>query len=155
MVECSKKKIMTQVLAKKAMFTLDSFGKYYFVGGGNAGGYGLILKNDSLNYKFILGILNSSLSDFYLKNHTSLFQGGYYSYAKRFIEKIPIKVISREKQKPLIEIVDKILSITKDDDYSKNPEKQAKVKAYERRINRLVYNLYGLTDDEIKIIEAS
>lgn len=56
---------------------------------------------------------------------------------------------------PFIDLVDKILAITKDDDYLENPEKQAKVKEYEHHINQLVYSLYGLTDDEIKIIEEN
>lgn len=48
---------------------------------------------------------------------------------------------------------DKILAITKDDDYLRNPEKQAKVKELEKKIDQLVYKLYDLTDEEIKIIE--
>jgi len=37
----------------------------------------------------------------------------------------------------------------------RNPQKQAKVKEYERQIDELVYKLYGLTDEEIKIVEES
>jgi len=58
-------------------------------------------------------------------------------------------------RKFLINHADKILAITKDDDYLDNPNKQAKVKEYERQIDQLVYKLYGLTDDEIEIIEKS
>lgn len=56
-------------------------------------------------------------------------------------------------EKPFIDIVDKILSITNDDDYFHNPNKQVKVKEYERQIDQLVYKLYELTDEEIAIIE--
>lgn len=41
----------------------------------------------------------------------------------------------------------------KDDDYLKNVEKQAKVRDIEHQIDELVYKLYGLTDDEIKVVE--
>jgi hypothetical protein len=47
----------------------------------------------------------------------------------------------------------KILAITKDDDNMGNPTKQAKVHEYEKQIDQLVYKLYGLTQEEIKIIE--
>ena len=66
---------------------------------------------------------------------------------------MPINNLSKEDQKPFIEIVDKILEITKDEDYSKNKEKQAKVKAYERKIDKMVYKLCKLTPEEIKIVE--
>ena len=46
-----------------------------------------------------------------------------------------------------------ILSITKDDDYLDNPDKQAKVKHLEKEIDKLVYKLYELTPEEIKIVE--
>lgn len=57
-------------------------------------------------------------------------------------------------QKPFTEIVDKILTITKDSDYLENSTKQAKVKEYERQIDQMVYQLYGMTEKEIKIIEG-
>ena len=65
----------------------------------------------------------------------------------------PIVKISSTEQKPFIDIVNKILIITKDEDYLENPTKQAQVKSLEREIDQLVYKLYGLTDDEIRIIE--
>jgi hypothetical protein len=55
----------------------------------------------------------------------------------------------------LVKIVDKILAITKDNDYLENPTKQAKVRDYEKQIDQLVYKLYGLTEEEIKIVETS
>lgn len=63
-----QKKIMTQVLANKNSFTLDENRNYYFVGGGNAGGYGIILKPEySKYYYYILALLNSKVLEFYLK----------------------------------------------------------------------------------------
>jgi hypothetical protein len=69
------------------------------------------------------------------------------------VEQLPIPKISEKDQQPFIDIVDKILAITKDEDYLENPEKQAKVKEYENQIDELVYKLYNLTDEEIEIIE--
>jgi hypothetical protein len=66
---------------------------------------------------------------------------------------IKIPRISRKKQTQIIKIVDKILSLTQSEDYLQNPEKQEKVKEYERKIDQLVYELYGLTPKEIAIVE--
>jgi len=63
------------------------------------------------------------------------------------------KSIALREQKPFIDLADKIITITKDDDYLQNKNKQAKVKEYERQIDQMVYKLYGLTEEEIKIIE--
>jgi hypothetical protein len=73
-------------------------------------------------------------------------------------------IIRQEDQNGVIKLVDKILAITKDNDYLENPQKQAKVKPacaealagseYERQIDKMVYKLYGLTDEEIKIVEG-
>ena len=90
-VEMNQPKLITQVLASKASYTEDLKGKYYFVGGGNAGGYGVKLKKDYEHlYFLVLGLLNSKIIDMYLRQISTQFRGGYYSYAKRFIEKLPI-----------------------------------------------------------------
>ena len=140
-------KLMLQVLAKKASITLDESNNYYFVGGGNAGGYGITLKDGSnLNYKYLLGLLNSTLLDFYLQKHSSMFQNGYYSYAKRFIEKVPIVELPQTEQKSIISLVDQILSLKKTDP-------QADTSTLETEIDQMVYKLYDLTSEEIAIVE--
>jgi type I restriction-modification system DNA methylase subunit len=85
-------KIMTQVLANRSAFAIDHEGKYYFPGGGNAGGYGVILKEQNLSLKFLCALLNSSLLDWNLKKISTRFRGGFYSYARRFLERLPIKI---------------------------------------------------------------
>ncbi len=51
--------------------------------------------------------------------------------------------------------VNRIMSITKDDDYPQAPSKQSQVKEYEKQIDQMVYELYGLTEEEIKIVEGA
>ncbi|MDP2754193.1 MAG: TaqI-like C-terminal specificity domain-containing protein, partial [Nitrospirota bacterium] len=109
-----RKKIMTQVLASKNSFTLDEEEIYYFVGGGNAGGYGITLK-EGYNYKYILGLLNSSILEFYLKKISTIFRGGFYSYGRRFIEKLPIYIPKSPSEEALassiVTKVDRILTL--------------------------------------------
>lgn len=50
-------------------------------------------------------------------------------------------------------MINKILAITQSDDYLENPQKQTKVKEYEHQIDQIIYKLYGLTEEEIKIVE--
>jgi len=96
-----RKKIMTQVLANKNSFALDEKGIYYFVGGGNAGGYGITLRGNH-DYRYILGLLNSKILEFYLKKISTIFRGGFYSYGRRFIEKLPIKLSKTSKEKQFV-----------------------------------------------------
>ena len=59
-----------------------------------------------------------------------------------------------QMQQPFIDLVDKILAITKDEDYLSNPTKQAKVKEYEHQIDHMVYELYGLKREEKAVVKA-
>ncbi len=102
------------------------------------------------NYLFILAILNSKLINWYFVNFLSEKLHFYPEDAKN----LPIKNVATKEQEPLVVLVEKILKITKTDDYLKNTEKQAKARDIELQIDELVYKLYGLTNEEIKIVEA-
>jgi hypothetical protein len=107
-------KVMTQVLALDASFALDSQCFYYFVGGGNAGGYGVTLKKDStLTFEYLTALLNSKLLDWKLKKISSVFRGGFHSYAKRFIKQLPIYEATSKQQKPIIDLVNRITLLKK------------------------------------------
>lgn len=110
-----------------------------------------ITTSKNFSYKYLQTILNSRMIKFYVKE---LLYDGTHFYPNH-IKQLPIKKISPEEQKPFIEVVDKILTITKSDDYFQNQCKQDKVKEYENQIDQTVYKLYELNNDEIKIIENS
>ena len=55
----------------------------------------------------------------------------------------------------IVQKVQEILTLTQSPDFETSQEKQQKVKELEREIDRLVYKLYGLTEEEIKIIESN
>jgi hypothetical protein len=102
-----------------------------------------------LDLKFILALLNSRLINKWFKMN---FPAGLHIKTNQ-LENIPVP--KKVDEKPFIVLVDKILAITKDDDYLESPAKQAKVREYEKQIDQLVYKLYGLTPEEIKIVENS
>ncbi len=85
---------MTLVLASRASFAFDRHGTYTFVGGGNAGVYGLIPQfTDEDRLWLLLGVLNSRVFDAQVQEKSSRFRGGYFSYARRFIENVLIPPI--------------------------------------------------------------
>jgi hypothetical protein len=67
---------------------------------------------------------------------------------------LPIKKADRKVQASVIALVDHIIAITKDADYLSNQAKQARVKELEHQIDQMVYELYGLTPEEIAVVEG-
>ncbi|AFZ54026.1 class I SAM-dependent DNA methyltransferase [Cyanobacterium aponinum] len=98
------------------------------------------------NY-YLLGLLNSSLIWFYLKTIVSVLGSQAFRMKKIYLEELPIKKISEREEKTFMEIVEKILEKKKE-----NPE--ADTEKLERKIDEMVYKLYGLTAEEIAIVEG-
>ena len=110
-------------------------------------------KDKSISLKYVLALLNSKLYYIWLY-YRGKRKGEILELIAKPLSEIPIKKIAKEDQQPFIDLVDKILAITKDDDYLENPVKQEMVKEYERQIDQMVYKLYDLTEEEIKIVEG-
>jgi len=90
-------KLVVPSLANQSSFAPDLKGEYYFAGsgGGGGGGYGIILnKDESISYYYLLGVLNSKIATFFLKNISTTFRGGYMALNRQYIEKIPIRTIN-------------------------------------------------------------
>ena len=105
----------------------------------------------------ILGILNSKLFDWYSRMTFATFgdpwNGGRIIFKTIYMSKVPIPDVKNETASNIKIKTEQILAITKSADYLQNPDKQAKVKEYEKQIDELVYKLYDLKSEEIKIIE--
>ncbi|EGW7234672.1 class I SAM-dependent DNA methyltransferase [Campylobacter coli] len=106
---------------------------------------------DVFSLKYILAFMNSNCYKWLITLKTNLIQTGSYAYgAKDKIERLPIPKINSKNQKladELINLVDKILK-------AKEQDKNANTQELENKINSLVYKLYNLTEEEIKIIEG-
>lgn len=114
--------------------------------------YFITAKDNNYCLKYILALLNSKLYYLWLY-YRGKRKGEMLELYLTPLSEIPIKKISPEQQKPFIQLVDQIFSITKDDDYLDNPGKKAKVKDLEKKIDKLVYELYELTHEEIETLE--
>jgi hypothetical protein len=154
-----KRKLLSQVLARRASFTADIWGTYVFVGGGNAGGYGVsIPKAEGFSDLYVLGLVNSPLLDVYLRSVSTPFRGGYFSYARRFIEQLPIVPADVARHDQLVALVERMLALHQRLAAVHTPHDkellQRQIDATDAEIDRLVYALYDLTEAEIAIVEA-
>ncbi|EAK0166924.1 class I SAM-dependent DNA methyltransferase [Campylobacter jejuni] len=108
-----------------------------------------IITSNSDILKYILAFLNSDF--IYLMLRKFYMGGGIEGELKtNNLEKLPIPKINSKNQKladELINLVDKILK-------AKEQDKNANTQELENKINSLVYKLYNLTEEEIKIIEG-
>jgi len=142
-----KEKIIWGLTANKWAFAYDDE-KHYLP----SNGY-ILTSEGRVSTKYLLALFNSNLLKFYFGFIGIMTAGGAYTLKHETISSLPIREVSEEKEKPFIDLVDKILAILKNEDYLKNSEKQAKVKEYESQIDQMVYELYGLTPEEIGIVE--
>ncbi len=116
--------------------------------------YFITKKDLFISLKYVLALLNSRIYYLWLY-YRGKRKGEMLEPYQKPLSEIPIKKISDKEQTPFIDLVNKILAITRETDYLNNPAKQAKVKEYEKQIDRMVYNLYDLTEEEIRIVEGN
>lgn len=144
--EFEKPKIIWGELSDKPKFTFDDEG--YFV---EATLFAMI--GDDL--KYLLGILNSKLGLWYFEQIATSSGMGTNRWKKYKIEQFPIKNAKKTEMDEISNKVNEILTITKDKNYLFDSSKQIQVSNLENNVDKLVYNLYGLTPNEIKLIENS
>jgi len=136
-----KDKIVWPLTADKWGFALDTE-KHYLTSGGF-----MLISND-MPLQYILGILNSNLMRFLFTQIGVMTAGGAYTLKKATIDEFPLKISSTEIQKPIILLVNQILTLKKE-----NP--QADTSGLETQIDELVYQLYELTDEEVEVVKKS
>ena len=150
--EFEKPKILWPgISASIASFTID-YNQYY----GNDNNQLIVTAE-----KYLLGILNSSLSRFQLQNICDKVQGGFYRLKIVYISKLAIKSPSNPSETSLhtaiITNVDLMLQLNKDLEAATLPDQKDQIKVRightDDKINRMVYQLYGLTEEEKKIVE--
>ena len=134
--EFEKPKIMYQVLQVKPCFIYDDNGQFC------NNSMWIIPRDD----KFLVGLLNSKMGWWLISKYCTAIQNGYQLIWKYFGQ-IPIPK-SSNNQLVIVELVDKIL-------FAKKQDLNADVSTLENEVNQLVYQLYDLTEEEIRIIETA
>jgi hypothetical protein len=98
--------------------------------------------------KWLLGVLLSSTMQFYVQKTIGSDEGGFIRLFAMHVKKFPIPAVPTGKQKPVERSVERILS-------AKQRDAGADVSTLEREIDELVYALYGLTPEEITMVEGA
>jgi len=117
-----------------------------------------------LSLLYLLGILNSRLIGFYLVRICPPKLGGYTRFNASNINETPIRAINfsdkvdKSRHDQMVSLVEQMLALQKSLAAAKTPPEQTslerQIAATDQQIDRLVYQLYGLTDDEIKLVEG-
>ncbi len=99
--------------------------------------------------KYVMALMNSKLMGKVFRMRVPL-KGDVFPEFRVFDlnQQIPIKIASSSQQQPIIDLVDTILA-------KKKADPAADTSAEERAIDKLVYSLYGLTEDEINLVEGA
>ncbi|EDP6875384.1 Eco57I restriction-modification methylase domain-containing protein [Campylobacter lari] len=142
--EFEKEKIVYSEIVRKPQFYLDTKLNFY------AEATSFVLTGENL--KYLIAFLNNDFVAFMFK---MFYAGGNlgengFRYKKAFLERLPIPKINSKNEKlanELISLVDEILNL-------KEQDKKANTKIQEDKINSIVYKLYNLNEEEIKIIEG-
>ena len=153
--EFEKPKIIVPAIVRSASYAYDRSGIY-------SNDKTSIIPTDDL---YLLGILSSKVADVVIHSISSTKQGGYFEYKPMYVSQIPIRTIDfsnsadTARHDRMISLVDQMQSLHKKLQEARIPHEQTalqrQIEATDRQIDALVYELYGLTEEEIKIIEGS
>ncbi|GAB4427790.1 MAG: Eco57I restriction-modification methylase domain-containing protein [Turneriella sp.] len=157
--EFEKSKILYQEIMTYQSFTFDTSG---------------VFPNNKLfliptEEKYLLGLLNSKLIWFSLRNLTTSLQGGALAMQTPQVSQIPIHRINendpaevkiRDRITSLVEsmlALNKQLAAARESGAAAQAQTQLtrQIEATDREIDRLVYQLYGLSEEEVKIVEGA
>ena len=156
-------KICVPRLVSRVQAIFDERGEFYL---DNVDVGGLTLRDATReNCLYILALLNSNLLTYYLTKISTPFRGGFYSCNKQYLSQLPIKLLDlsnpaeKSRHDEIISLADKMLKLKKElQKTSENTDKwyslKKEIEQTDRLLDEIVYELYGLTEKEISIIES-
>jgi type I restriction-modification system DNA methylase subunit len=134
----------------RASFALDDCGEFAFTSG-----YGITLKPTAgFSRLFLLGLLNSRFLEFFWKRVSTPLRGGFYRYFTHFIKQFPIQQLTlsapveRAEHDAIVSLVKRVVETKKDN-------KAADTFGLESETDDRVYRLYGLTQEEIALVDTA
>jgi type I restriction-modification system DNA methylase subunit len=131
-----------------------------------SGGFTItIAKESPLNAAYVLGLLNSKLLFWRLGTLSNVFRGGWITCTKQYFGELPIRKIDfsvsadKSRHDQVVRLVELMLALHQRLSAAKTPQEKTalerQITANDTQIDRLVYELYGLTEAEIKIVEGA
>ncbi len=154
-------KIVIPDVAKQGTCYLDCEGKWLL-----DTAYAIVLKPEiELDLRFVLAVLNSPLLTYFLRQTGTMLRGGYFRMKTAYLNPFPVRTIDfsdpsdKARHDRMVEFVETMLKLHRNLRAVKtNHEKsliQRQIDATDKQIDQLVYELYGLTDEEIRIVEEA
>jgi len=162
MARQSIQKICIPRLVERLYAAYDKGGNH-FLDNVDVGGITLKTGYKSQGLIYLLGLLNSKLLRWYFPFVSAPFRGGWMSANRQFISQLPIRAINfsvpadKVRHDKIGELVEQMLDLHKRLKLAKTAHDKTilerQIDATDTQIDRMVYELYGLTDEEIKIVE--
>jgi hypothetical protein len=154
-------KIMTPDICNGPQMTIDETGILYHT----TTVYSVAFRSSVLEKAYyFLGVLNSRLIWLFLQSTGSILRGGFMRFKTAYLEPFPIRTIDFDdpedvaRHDRMVALVERMLDLHKRLAAAKTPTDktllQRQIAATDNEIDRLVYDLYGLTDEEIAIVEG-
>jgi len=128
---------------------------------------GVTLKPGCEHYdlRYLVGLLNSRLLAWFFPNVSAPFRGNWMSANRQFLSQVPIRTINfsdkadKAAHDRMVTLVEAMLGLHRQLAAARTPQEQTalerQIAASDAQIDRLVYDLYGLTADEIKLVEGT
>ncbi len=148
-------KIIIPAIVKSASYAFDTKGIY-------SNDKTSIIPTSDL---YLLGLLNSKVTDFFIHSIASTKQGGYFEYKPMYLSQLPIRTINlsdptdKARHDKIVTLVERMLDLNKRLPETRTDQEQIliqrQVAATDKEIDELVYELYGITDEERKIVEGT
>ena len=136
----------------------------HFLDNVDVGGITLKPEYQKQGLVYLLGLLNSKLLRWYFPFVSAPFRGGWLSANRQFLSQLPIRTINfsnptdKARHDRIVVLVVQMLSLHRQLAAAKTPDEktrlQRQIDATDHQIDLLVYELYGLTDEEIQIVEG-
>ncbi|MCL4362773.1 N-6 DNA methylase [Candidatus Parvarchaeota archaeon] len=118
----------------------------------------IVKRKSKIDHLYLIGVLNSNLMGFYI-SITGKKKGKSYEYFADYLKKLPIKIPSKNETDAVINLVNIIIDKQKKIDdkiqYKFSRKLEEDIQEIYKNLNELVYKIYGITNEEKKIIEES
>jgi hypothetical protein len=155
-------KIMVPYMVTRLAAFLDR-ANLYFVNV-TTGGFGITIDLKYGDLRYFTGLLNSRLLDWFFRNVTSDFHGGYYAANKQYLVQLPIPTLDfnnisdKVRHDRIVSLVDLMMTATARRTAAKTEAERTRLDlqmgGIDRQIDDCVYQLYELTEDEISVVEG-
>jgi type I restriction-modification system DNA methylase subunit len=159
-----KADLLVPLLADRGLFSPVSEQAASFCMMASAGFSVSILPECPMQSRYILGLVNSRLLFWLLRRISNKFRGGWITCTKQYFGTLPIHKINFSKSQEkcqhdkMVSLVDRMLDLHKRLGAVKVPGEKTRIQreidSTDSQIDRLVYELYGLTEEEISIVEG-